>query len=331
MTSEIRLEILNDNSESKELNDFIENSVNGTLFHHPRFLSYHDKAKYAEPEYEIAHLLFRSKGKVSGFMPGMIQKSVDGHRFHSPCGASFGGLVIGDIGFDRCEKILQAGLKHLLEERKVLEINIAPATRIYMGDRPTDYLDYMYLSKGFKVAKCELTIATKVLHDSDFPRNVLEHRVRKFIAQAEKQDVTCKVSEDVGVSYSIIEESRKRFQKKPTHTADDLKAILRLFPGRIKQFVAYDGKDTPIAAACLFLCNKNVAYAFYIDQFVKHAMLRPVDYLIGEILSWSKKNDFLYLDFGPSTFGYEPHRSLIFFKEGFGGRGVMKYFYQYKA
>lgn len=330
MKPEISIDILSENAESEELYNFIENSQNGTIFHHPRFLSYHESGKYPDPEYSIAHMILRAKGAIVGFLPGMFRETDDGLQFNSPSGASFGGIVTGDISFEKCERIVDAVLEYLLKKKKVKIINLAPVTGIYTGDQASDYLEYMYLKKGFTLKACELTIAARISQRAEFPADAVEHRVRKFVAQSEKGGVLCRISDDVDTAYSIIKESRKRFEKKPTHSLAELKAVSKLFPGRIVEFIAYKDEE-PIAAACLMLCNRNAAYSFYIDQAGKHSALRPVDHIVNRVLIWLKERGYRYLDFGPSSFGYEPHRSLIFFKEGFNGRGVLKRFYQYRA
>lgn len=326
---DITLEILNDNEENSELGEFIEQSINGTIFHHPKFLSYHGKEKFSNETYEINHLLFRKKNKIIAFLPGIIHKSEKGLQFNSPYGASFGGFVSGEISFEMCDEIMNMALKYVLSEKGITEINIAPVTSIYYANMTNDYFEFLYLSKGFQLNNSELTIAVRVLRNDDYPLASYEHRVKKFVKQGERNGLNFKICDDIAAAYKIIENNRTRFSKKPTHTLAELESISRLFPGRLLQFIAFKDK-LPIAVCCLLLCNGYVAYSFYIDQMRNHSALRPVNYIVHQVLIWLKDNNFSYLDFGPSTFGLEPHYSLIFFKEGFGGKGIIKHFYQYK-
>lgn len=329
MTQNLALEILNDNEENSELNEFIEQSINGTIFHHPKFLSYHGEEKFSKEAYTINHLLFRKKSKIIGFLPGIIYKSEKGLQFNSPYGASFGGFVSNEISFEMCDEIMNMTLKYLLSERGIIEINIAPVTSIYYVNMVNDYFEFLCLSKGFQLNNSELTIAVRVFQNDDYPLSSYEHRVKKFIKQGERNGINFKICDDIDTAYEIIEKNRTRFSKKPTHTLVELKTISRLFPGRILQFIAFKD-ELPIAVCCLLLCNNNVSYSFYIDQLITHAALRPVNYIVNQALIWLKDNNYSYLDFGPSTFGLKPHYSLIFFKEGFGGKGIIKHFYQYK-
>ena len=329
MTANIAIEVLNNNDENQELYDFIDNSVNGTIFHHPKFLSYHDKHKFPEPEYSIAHFVCRHKNNIIGFLPGSIHQTTSNICFYSPYGASFGGLITDDLSFDKNECVIDMILNYLINEKGVTEVNITPPTSIYMGEKANDYLEYIYLTKGFQVIKSELTIVTRVSQDDDFPRRILKNRVKSSVNQSKKRGIICRISENHDTAYPIILENQKKHNKKPTHSLTELKTISNLFPGRILQFTAYE-EEIPIAVVTLMLCNKHVAYSFYIAHLEDYAKCRPADFLFNKILIWLKENDYAYLDFGPSTFGYEPHHSLIFFKEGFGGKGIVKYFYRYK-
>lgn len=324
------LETLHDNTETGELSEFIEQASNGTIFHRPRFLSYHGAGAFPAPEYAIHHLVFRHKGRIAGFLPGILQTTGGVTRYRSPYGASFGGLVTRDISFETGERMVDMMIDHLVREKGVTGIELTPPTAIYRGGVHDDLLDYLYRAKGFRPVSCDLTLSTEIIRHEDFPRMVLRDRVRSAVSQSQRKGITCEVCEDVDIAYPIIEADQRKFGKSPTHSAADLKVITALFPGRIQQFIAYKA-DQPVAAVSLFLCNARVGYSFYIDQLEEYADCRPVDLLLVEVLAWMKERSFRYLDLGPSTFGFEPHRSLIFFKEGFGGKGVMRNRYLYEA
>lgn len=331
MISNVAVEILNNNDESQELFDFIDSSVNGTIFHHPKFLSYHDKNKFPEPEYSITHFFFQHKNRIVGFLPGIIHHHNSSNTsFYSPYGASFGGLITDDLSFDKYDRMIDIILDHLVNTKGVTEINITPPTSIYMGQKMNDYLEYIYLSKGFEVKKAELTIVTRVSMNDDFPRRILKNRVKSSVNKCKRMGVVCKISENHHIAYSIIVKSQEKFNKKPTHSLTELNTISNLFPHYIINFIAYL-EQTPIAVVTLILSNKRVANSFYIAHLEDYANLRPVEFLFDKVLKWLKECNYAYLDFGPSTFGYDPHRSLIFFKEGFGGKGIIKRFYQYST
>ncbi len=328
--ADISIHILDRNVENEDLYEFIETSAGGTIFHHPKFLSYHGKDKFPGPEYESCNLLMVRNKEIIGFMPGTLQNTAEGRVYNSPSGASYGGLVTGSEGFEGRDRMVSSAIEYLKGEFGVRKINITPAPHIYSGDEADDTLNYIYLKNGFWIVKCDLTVATRVTQDDGFPRSVFRDRVKSSIAQSARKGVSCSITEDIETAYDIIEKDQKKFGKKPTHSHEEMKTISRLFPGRIVQFIAWKGKD-PIAAVCLFVCNRAACYTFYIDQLEEFRDSRPLDYLLNEVLIWAKKKRYMYVDFGPSTFGYEPHKTLIFFKEGFGGKGVMKYHLQYEV
>jgi hypothetical protein len=226
--------------------------------------------------------------------------------------------------------MISAVMRYLLEEMGVNRMAIAPVTSAYMGDSANDYMEFLYLSKGFVIDKSELTIVTRICPNDGFPSNVFKDRVKSSVGQSKRKGIRCSVGDDVVTAYSIIESDQKKFGKKPTHTLKELEDISKLFPGRLLNFIAYH-EENAVAVVSVILCNKSTAYTFYIDQDEKYAGLRPLDLLLCEALDWLKRGGYLYLDYGPSTFGHEPHRSLIFFKEGFGGKGIIKHFYRYET
>lgn len=322
-------EVIKGNEESSEVRDFIESSQNGTIFHRPAFFSYHGPAKFPPESYEWHHIAFRESGAIRGFLPGIIANEEGKRVYYSTLGASFGGLVSVESSFSSREKLLEAALEHILESDRISEIVITQAPSIY-DEEMDDTLDYLYLSKGFQVIKSELLMASRVRCGGDFPRSIFKSRVKSSVNQSRRNGVTCRLSDDIDEAYSIIERDQAKFKKRPTHSLEELKRLNNIFPGRILFFTAHH-ESRPIAVVCLIKCNKNCCYTFYIDQLEEGSKHRPIDLIIEEVFKYASREKFGYVDFGPSTFGLEPHRSLIFFKEGFGGRGIKKATYSYKV
>jgi hypothetical protein len=327
MTSEITIETLENNEESAEISCFIDESINGTIFHHPRFLSYHAKNNTLQEQDSISHLVFRLRGKILGFLPGVIRNQAEGPAFLSPARASFGGLVTHDISFAKSECMVTKAMDYLFNIRKVREAYITPPTSIYMGSAPNENLQFLYLSQGFHISRAELAIATRISPNTDFPDKVLKDRVKRFVRQGAERGLSCRIEDSPDNSYAIILANQRKFKDAPTHSLQELRTIRELFPDKFIYFVAYHG-PTPVAVITLVLCNKNVAFSFYICHLAEASRDRPIDFLFKHILVWLKERNFMFLDFGPSTFGFRPHQSLIFFKEGFGGKGVVKFFYR---
>src|ERR1035437_7853108 len=70
--------------------EFIERSMNGTVFHSQQFLHYHPEGRF-----DLHHLLFFADNRLIAVLPGGLR---DGGRvFESPLGASYGSFVVEDI------------------------------------------------------------------------------------------------------------------------------------------------------------------------------------------------------------------------------------------
>lgn len=68
---------------------FIDNSINGTLFHRQRFMSYHAAGKFTDTS-----LLFYEGNKLLSVFPAAIIMAADGKKvLKSHPGTSYGGFV----------------------------------------------------------------------------------------------------------------------------------------------------------------------------------------------------------------------------------------------
>ena len=323
--AEITLEILKDNSSSEELENFVLNSANGTLFHSPRFLSYHGEEKFTSRCGKISHLLFRKGNRIAAFMPAMLFKEKGELVFHSPYGGSYGSFVYQNLTFGQAQEIIDLFLKFLQEE-KVRRTQLVPPPPPYCRDGFLDYFQYLLLSNGFQIKKADLLIVCRLEKTEGYPLSALKKNARKFQAQALRKGVEVKLSEDYRTFHQLLVRNRSKFEAVPTHSYEELVRIKSLFPDRVVLWLAYL-EDIPIGGALFFLCNKIAANCFYLCHEDRYAAYRSTNLLITEALGWLARQGFEWMDFGSSSFGYRPHSSLIRFKESFGGLGVPRYYY----
>ena len=305
-------DILHNNNESNELYDFIDSSINGTIFHHPKFLSYHGN-KFQD----VNHFVFSEKNKIVGFIPGVIQES----KFYSHPGASFGGFVTSNLKYYKYKMMINLFIGYL-KSIGIKEINITPTPYVYGSN---DYTTYIYFSNGFVINNYELLSVVDVQNEL-FSKDMITNRDRNRIKKSKLKLIINNNSNEL---YHIILKNHEKYNAKPTHTKDELSKISKLFPNRIFQFSAYLD-DTPIGVVVVIVCNNNVVYTFYISNLSEYNKYRAIVFLLGNVLLWAKDNKYKYVDLGSST-GVPNQDSLILFKENFGSRGIMKYFYKYEG
>jgi hypothetical protein len=88
-------------------------------------------------------------------------------------------------------------------------------------------------------------------------------------------------------------------------------------------------KNEDILAGVVIYESKNVAHAQYIASEEKGREIGALDMIFDYLINEYYKNK-KYFDFGISTEkdGLYLNEGLIFFKEGFGARGVVHDFYE---
>ena len=87
----------------------------------------------------------------------------------------------------------------------------------------------------------------------------------------------------------------------------------------------YPVMDKVIAGIVLFVFETAV-HAQYIASDNKFQHLRPLNAVVDYIVQWSKKCGYKYFNFGTANEndGKKINYGLFKFKEGFGGRGVLR-------
>ena len=122
--------------ENSRLKNFILNeSDNGTLFHRPLFLQYHEKNKFRD--IDPVTLYFYKKGRLIAFICGAVQHTENEKRFISPFGSSYGGLVFHrDLSFKEIEDVYFELLTHLQKEYGIYQDLVVAGVSIHDREIP---------------------------------------------------------------------------------------------------------------------------------------------------------------------------------------------------
>ena len=297
--------------------NFIWNSVNGTIFHTRKFLNYHPEGRFSDYS-----LIFYKKNNIFALISG-IDKIIDGTKtFISHQGASYGGFIFNKCSISDSSDLVNSFLKYLKEKsfKRVL-INNPP--KIYYKEF-SDYIDFSLLREGFGFLKREISSYVALPENYDFAFRQFTSPTRTSIRKSQKEGVTVRESEEYKAFYNILERNLgMRHNVTPTHTLDELLILKNIFPEHIKLFAAYY-KNTMIGGIVTFECNSLVNLAFYISGNMDFQYMRPVDLLMGEVIRFSINKRYKYLDFGLFTVNMEPNYGLGKFKEKFGAAGIFR-------
>lgn len=305
--------------------NFVDKSNNGTLFHTLRFLNYHKKNKF-----NFLNLAFYKNSKMIGVLPGGLINNL----FVSPIGASYGSFVVGDISFQEYEEIIDTFLI-FTKKKNINKIHLTPPPIIYLKNF-NQVEQFILEYKGFKVKKHAISNVIDLKNFKSI-EDILKHlpkNRRNNIHISQKNNIAMQMNNDYNSFYKMLLENKKKFDTYPTHSLEELKMLSKLFPKRIKLFMAYSARQ-PISGVLAFITNNKSLLIFYICQYYKYQNLKGVSRLLYEIIVWSKKNRYRFIDLGISMDTLsgnlmEPSRSLIFFKESVNSKGFLRTSYVYE-
>ena len=320
----MRLKVYSD-SDHSQWDAFVRNSVNGTFMQERNFLNYHPAGRFTD----CSLLVYDSHDKLSAVIPAAQQRVGEKTVFSSYPGASHGGIVIGQK-FKTADALdLVPMLIEHCRSNGFNQIDIKPVPRIYHY-RFCDELDFALRYHGFFVSSTEL--ATTLALQGNNPRkpNTGEN-ARRNIRKAAKLGISIKESQDYQSYWDILSANlQTRHKAHPTHSLEEIIDLTNRYPQTIKLFAAY--YDSEMTGGVLtFLLNSRVINCFYISHNPKYQHLRPLNLLFHELINWGKEKGYHYLDWGISTEdkGKYVNQGLFRFKEGFGGRGVLRETYRY--
>lgn len=321
----ITLEIIDSLQELPDLQEFIENSANGGLFHSPKFLGYHAPEKFPTPKHQQHHILLKNEKEILGFMPGMRITENEQTIFKSPFGSSYGGLIHRrNLFYDDIDNLIfkiQESLNNDFDKAIV-----TPPASIYCTPsiEIANYQHFLWLKYGFVIQSADILLCADARNENDIQAS-LHAKTRTELRQALKNNLTLDISNEITeIDYSLLQESQRRLGAQPTHTFDELNRIATLFPGRVKIFRTIADQEI-IAGIITFQVTKNVLNTFYIFDNAAYRNLKPNHFNYYNVLLYAYQNNYKYIDFGPTSKGYDDNKPLIFFKEKFGNEPHLRF------
>ena len=128
-------------------------------------------------------------------------------------------------------------------------------------------------------------------------------------------------------SYTHLLHSQERLQSTPTHTHAELLKIESLLPGTVQTFKAYSKNDF-VAGIITFRLNDNILSTFYVFDTLEGRTLKANHFTYYSVAKIAFENNFKYLDFGASSFGWLPNYPLISFKEKFDTKPFLRHIFE---
>lgn len=312
--------------EDEALKEFIVNeSDNGTVFHRPLFLQYHGKNKFTD--IEPVKISFYKKGKLIASISGAVQLAGGEKHFISPFGSSYGGLVIRkDLSFKDIEDVYFKLFDILHGDFVTSRISSTPAFQSRTGK--SQYIDHILLNKGFTISKSDIILVHDVDTDEKLPSRIDRKTFTELKQPLFKTKLRLEVKAGIDEeAYQLLLCSQERLQSKPTHTLEELHRIEELIPGTVQTFKAYAG-DNFVAAITTFRMSDQVLSTFYVFDSPEGRNLKANHFTYYSVAKYAFENNYKYLDFGASSFGWLPNYHLISFKEKFDSKPHLRHIYE---
>ena len=292
----------------RDWNDFLNRSKNGNFLLNRQYMGYHsDRFK------DHSLLIFRGSKLIALFPANQRDKTT----ISSHDGLTYGGLVTtGKVSTEQVVNIFNA-INEYYKALGVRTIVYKPSAWVF-HDLPSE--EDLYAITNL----CEARLVTRAISSSiRIPnRPTFSQSRRTAVHHAEKAGLIVKETEDYETFWHILDDNlMERHQKHPVHSIAELQLLHSRFPDKIRLFMAYQ-EEKCLGGILMYDCGVT-AHTQYISANAEGKELGAIDIIMNYLLTEVFDNK-RFLDFGISTEddGHYLNTSLIFQKEGFGGRGV---------
>lgn len=294
-------------------NSFVAEAKNSTFLFHRDFMDYH-KERFRDFSLMIYH-----HSELIALLPGHLRDN----EFFSHQGLTYGGIVIKqDLRMTVFVAVFTEVLRFLNDK------NIP---HLYWKEIP-----YFYNSFPAEEWKYLMFITEAEMYRRDLC-SVIDLRKDYYVSKSVKRYL--KSSEKEGIYYkkcglwkdfweNILEpELLLSHNVLPVHSLQEIQDLKSKFEDNVHLYSVFLG-NTIIGGTVVFT-DKNIAHAQYICVKTEYKQTRALNLLFYKLLKEEFVN-FDYFDFGISNEdnGRKLNKGLLFWKEGFGARGVSQDFYK---
>ncbi len=309
-------EIIRYSVEQKTIwNQFVSHSKNGTFLFDRNYMDYHSD------RFEDNSLMIYRKGKLYSLLPA----NKVGNVLYSHQGLTYGGMIMNDKVTVAESVDMFRLLNTHLKEARFKKVVYKPVPFIYHQHPAQEDLYALFRTTNAKIIGRNIS-STIILSDKI---KFIESR-KSGMRKASANGITIRLSSDLEAFWEILDTNLKnRYGVTPVHTLSEIQLLQSRFPQNIKLYLAY--KDDAVLGGTLLYITKQVVHTQYISASIEGKELGVLDLLFDFLINHEYAN-YLYFDFGQSTeqMGNLLNESLIFQKEGFGGRGMCYDIYEYE-
>lgn len=296
-------------SDYKEIwDDFVRKSKNGTFLFFRDFIEYHGN------RFNDYSLLFYEADRLVAMMPGNISDKV----YYSHQGLTYGGLIMSRdttaVNILDLFKVLTVTFRH----QGIKKIVYKAVPHIYHR-LPAEEDLYALFRYGGVISERNISSTILLFEKTDYSDSR-----KNGLKKAVKNDLKVGRSEDLSGFWKILTNNlRERYNKEPIHSLSEITYLQDKFRNQIHLFSVTDSNGIMLGG-CLVFVMENIVHAQYTAATEEGKKKGAIDMVIDHIINTAYANK-QYFDYGTSTEnkGQYLNESLIYQKEGFGGRGIV--------
>ena len=290
-----------------EWNRFVAQSKNGTFLFDRNYMDYHSD------RFLDFSLMFYLEGRLYALMPA----NKKGDVFQSHAGLTYGGLVMDAKTTAALTVMLFQELKDYLRANGFHGVLYKCIPWMYHQMAAEEDLYAM-------ARTCDARLQERDLGTVIIQRNAIrwERVRRRALKRALEAGITVERSTDFAGFWQVLNDNlRMKYNSKPVHTLDEISLLASRFPDNIVLYLAKLHGD--ILAGMVVYVSTQVARAQYPAATALGKQLGAIDVLYDRIVCYDYHH-LPYFEFGTSAMpdSNAINETLIFQKEGFGGRGI---------
>ena len=300
----------------EEWNQFVKNSKQGTFLLDRSYMDYHSD------RFTDHSLLVYRQGKLYALLPANERD----HTLYSHQGLTYAGLLTTTKATteDICEVFV--AIRQYLKSLGFQKMIYKPIPWIYHQIPAEEDLYALFKECNAQISVRNISAVIDLHHPLKW------YNIRKQGAKkAFNQPIHIECSEDYATFWEILSTNlMKTYQATPVHTLEEIKLLHARFPESIKLYVALQEDGKMLGGTLLYITPK-VVHTQYISASEEGKQKHALDALFMQLIQQEYK-DWDYFDFGTSNEngGKVLNTSLIYQKEGFGGRGVVYDTYEWE-
>lgn len=295
-------------------NKLVSESKNGTFLFDRNFMDYH-KHKFQD----FSLMIYNEKNKLIAILPAHRI----GDEVYSHLGLTYGGIIIKkDLRLTVFFEVFSKILKFLFKEG-IYFLHWKEVPYFYHS-YPSDEWKYLAFVTEAELYRRDMCSVINLKEQFVFSKTVV-----RYAKNVGKQGFIYRKSEEWDVFWKeiLVPELDFYHHVLPAHNLEEIFYLSSKFRDNIHLYTVYSGNEM-VGGTVLFI-DKNVVHCQYISVKSKFREKKVLDFLFYKLIKEDFK-DYDYFDFGISNEenGRKTNMGLLYWKEGFGARGVSQDFYK---